>query len=115
MPAAECADCHGAHDIRRLEDPESHLAGTNRVETCRKCHSNAVVNFAKFDPHASHKDAKGYPLLHGAYVWLEKIIYILVGLFALHMLFWFARSFFLRDVTAATDRAWRRVERSRVS
>ena len=75
-------------------DPESHLAGANRVETCRKCHSNAVANFAKFDPHASHKDATGYPFLHGAYIWLEKIIYILVGLFALHMLFWFTRSFF---------------------
>ena len=94
LPAAQCADCHGAHDIRRLTDPESHLAGVNRLETCRKCHSNAVANFAKFDPHASHKDATGYPFLHGAYVWLEKIIYILVGLFALHMLFWFTRSFF---------------------
>ena len=46
LPAAECADCHGAHDIRRLDDPASHLAGANRVETCRKCHANAVANFA---------------------------------------------------------------------
>ena len=94
IPAAECADCHGAHDIRRQDDPASHLAGPNRLDTCRKCHSTAVVNFASFDPHASYKDARGYPLLYGLYHWTERVIYLLVGLFALHMLFWFGRSFF---------------------
>jgi cytochrome b subunit of formate dehydrogenase len=94
LPAAECADCHGSHDIRPLSDPESHLAVGHRVETCRKCHTHAVANFAKYDPHASYKDARGYPILYDTYHWLEKTIYVLVGLFALHMLIWFSRSFF---------------------
>jgi cytochrome b subunit of formate dehydrogenase len=95
VPAAECADCHGAHDIRRLDDPQSHLAmGDNRLSTCRKCHTNAVANFATFDPHASYKDAAAYPLLYDLFHWTEAIIFILVGLFALHMLLWFTRSFF---------------------
>ena len=93
MPAAECADCHGAHDVRRVSDPASTLAPDHRLETCRKCHANAVANFAAFDPHASYKDAQGYPGLHHTYHWLERIIYVLVGLFALHMFFWFGRSF----------------------
>ncbi len=94
VPAAECADCHGAHDIRRLDDPQSHLAtGDNRLATCRKCHTNAVANFAAFDPHASYKDAETYPLLYNLYHVTETVIFILVGLFALHMLMWFTRSF----------------------
>ncbi len=52
-----------------------------------------MANFAQFDPHASYKDAQGYPVLHYTYHWLETIIYLLVGLFALHMFFWFVRSF----------------------
>jgi cytochrome b subunit of formate dehydrogenase len=70
------------------------LAADNRLQTCRQCHANAVANFAKFDPHASYKDAQGYPFLHGIYHWLERIIYLLVGLFVLHMVCWFTRSFF---------------------
>jgi cytochrome b subunit of formate dehydrogenase/DNA-directed RNA polymerase subunit M/transcription elongation factor TFIIS len=95
VPAAECADCHGAHDIRRLADPQSHLAvGDNRLTTCRKCHTNAVASFATFDPHASYKDVETYPLLYNLYHGTETVIFILVGLFALHMLLWFTRSFF---------------------
>ncbi len=93
-PAAECADCHGAHDILPLDNPKSRMAVVNREKTCRNCHQFASANFAKFDPHASYKDAAGYPVLHGLYSWLEFIIYVLVGMFALHMLFWFTRSFF---------------------
>jgi cytochrome b subunit of formate dehydrogenase len=94
VPAAECADCHGAHDIRPLSDPDSRLAGGNRLQTCRQCHANAVAKFATYDPHASYKDGQGYPFLHGIYHWLERIVYVLVGLFVLHMFCWFTRSFF---------------------
>ncbi len=108
-PAAECADCHGAHDIMPLSNPASRLGLTNRVATCQRCHPNANVNFAKFDPHASYKDATSYPLLHGLVSWLETIIYVLVGLFVLHMLFWFTRSYlharrFGRDRTCVAGR-----------
>ena len=94
LPAAECADCHGAHDILPLSDPEARMALANRKNTCQQCHPAASLNFSKFDPHASYKDTKGYPLLHGIYAWLEFVIYVMVGIFALHMLFWFTRSFF---------------------
>ncbi len=93
QPAAECADCHGAHDILPLSDPNARMALAHRADTCQRCHQNASVNFAKYDPHASYKDAEGYPLLHGLHSWFEFIIYSCVGLFALHMLFWFTRSF----------------------
>ncbi|MCJ7513899.1 MAG: cytochrome c3 family protein, partial [Anaerolineales bacterium] len=41
--AALCTDCHGAHDTRRLTDPQTHeLASDARAwipQTCAKCHS----------------------------------------------------------------------------
>jgi len=35
---AKCYDCHGAHDIRSIADPKSHLSHDNVVATCQKCH-----------------------------------------------------------------------------
>jgi formate dehydrogenase gamma subunit len=37
--APTCAGCHGAHDIRRSTDPESHTYHARVAETCTECHS----------------------------------------------------------------------------
>lgn len=42
---AVCFDCHGVHDIRRVDDPQSHVIRQNLVETCRQCHPDATDNF----------------------------------------------------------------------
>ncbi len=43
---AVCYDCHGVHDIRAMNDPESiHASKENLLETCRKCHPDATTNF----------------------------------------------------------------------
>lgn len=42
---AVCFDCHGIHDIRRTDDPESRVIRENLVETCRQCHPDASENF----------------------------------------------------------------------
>ena len=62
------------------------------METCRRCHSYATLSFARFDPHANFKDERNYPRLHEIYAWTETLIYLLVGLFALHAFLWFVRS-----------------------
>ncbi len=38
--APTCASCHGVHDIRRSEDPESGTAHAHVAETCNECHSS---------------------------------------------------------------------------
>ena len=38
---AECASCHGGHDIRSAKDLKSTVYATNIPATCSKCHSNA--------------------------------------------------------------------------
>lgn len=91
-PAAKCSDCHGDHDILPPINPASLISSERRVETCRRCHTYATQSFARFDPHADCKDENGYPRLHAIYAWTETLIYLLVGLFALHAFLWFMRS-----------------------
>jgi cytochrome b subunit of formate dehydrogenase len=38
--AARCADCHGKHDIRPVNDPASPVFKLNLPRTCANCHSN---------------------------------------------------------------------------
>ena len=35
---AHCASCHGAHDIRSSDDPDSSIHATNLATTCGECH-----------------------------------------------------------------------------
>jgi len=42
---AVCSDCHGVHDIKSVDDPESSVVKENLVTTCRQCHTDATSNF----------------------------------------------------------------------
>lgn len=43
---ANCASCHGVHDIRPSSDPESHVYPANLAATCGQCHPGAGTRFA---------------------------------------------------------------------
>lgn len=92
--AADCADCHGSHEIFPVADPRSPMASEeNRLHVCRRCHVYAVANFTQFDPHANYKDAKNYPRLHLTYVGMEGLFYFFFAFFVIHGFLWFVRSF----------------------
>lgn len=38
-----CFDCHGIHDIKKVDDPSSSVFKENLLKTCQKCHPNATV------------------------------------------------------------------------
>jgi predicted CXXCH cytochrome family protein len=40
-----CIDCHGVHDMRRVDDPESRVIKENLLDTCQRCHPDATTNF----------------------------------------------------------------------
>ena len=40
---AECASCHGHHDIMAVNDPRSHVYATNIPSTCANCHENSKL------------------------------------------------------------------------
>ncbi len=93
---AKCYDCHGAHDIRKVTDPRSHLSRANVVATCQKCHAGATRRFAGYLTHATHHDPKKYPFLFWAFWGMTSL---LVGTFViggLHTLLWLPRAFQMR-------------------
>lgn len=40
-----CVDCHGVHDIRATDDPESKVIQENLLGTCQRCHPGATADF----------------------------------------------------------------------
>jgi hypothetical protein len=44
---ANCASCHGFHDIRASADPKSSINKTNLPATCGQCHPGASRHFAE--------------------------------------------------------------------
>ena len=90
--AARCSDCHGSHEIRPLSDPKSRVAKANLISTCGQCHPNANARFVQFDPHADHRDAKNYPLLHGVWLYFMIMMSAVFTFFGVHTILWFMRS-----------------------
>jgi cytochrome b subunit of formate dehydrogenase len=88
---AKCYDCHGSHQIARLEDPASMMHVDNRLETCQTCHEDASEGFITFHPHGNMHDREKYPEMWFASTFM---IGLLIGTFAffwLHSALWFYR------------------------
>jgi len=79
---ANCASCHGVHDIRPSDDPKSAVYVENIPKTCGKCHEGANANYAKgrihIDP--TKKDAGLVYWVSLFFKWLT--ISTMVGLLA---------------------------------
>ncbi|MGK9477748.1 cytochrome b/b6 domain-containing protein [Melioribacter sp. OK-6-Me] len=41
--AAKCWDCHGSHDIKKVDHPSSPVNSVNISKTCSKCHDNPEI------------------------------------------------------------------------
>ncbi len=41
-----CIDCHGVHDMKKVDDSESQVIRENLITTCQRCHPEASSNFA---------------------------------------------------------------------
>ena len=50
--SANCASCHGVHDIRPSSDPKAMTYKDNLQKTCGVCHPGASQNFAKGKIHS---------------------------------------------------------------
>jgi cytochrome b subunit of formate dehydrogenase len=59
---ANCASCHGTHDIRPSTDPRSSIHPANIPATCGACHPGAGENFARGPVHVS-VTAQANPIL----------------------------------------------------
>lgn len=86
---ALCTDCHGVHDITKVEDPSSRVVQANLVKTCRKCHPDATESFpaawlSHYEPSLSRA-----PLVYGVKLFYAFLIpFMIAGLIlqiALHL------------------------------
>ncbi|HVO93626.1 MAG TPA: cytochrome b/b6 domain-containing protein [Terriglobales bacterium] len=90
VTAANCASCHGVHDIRPSSDPRSHVNKANLPATCGQCHPGAGIRFALGPVHvvASAGASPGVYWIRLLYLW---IIFVTIGTMFLHNLIDFLR------------------------
>ena len=83
--SANCASCHGYHNILPSSDPLSTINKANLPKTCGKCHPGANKNFAVGSVHirAVKEDSFGVYVVRKFYTWF---IIILMVLFTSHIL-----------------------------
>jgi cytochrome b subunit of formate dehydrogenase len=72
VTVANCASCHGVHDIRPSSDPRSHVSPANLAATCGKCHPGAGARFAIGPVHATAASVGGRAVawVRVLYLWL---------------------------------------------
>jgi len=87
--AARCSDCHGAHHILFVENPNSAVGYKNVVQTCQQCHENATLAFTGYLTHATHNDND---VLFYAFWGMTSLLIFVFGFFGIHTLLWLPRS-----------------------
>ncbi|MCK6500111.1 MAG: cytochrome b/b6 domain-containing protein, partial [Nitrospira sp.] len=84
--AANCASCHGWHNILASSDPRSTIHANNLVKTCGQCHPGISTNFASGKVHMDDTGDSEVGLVVNR--WVRRIYIALivgvVGLLGLH-------------------------------
>ncbi len=91
VQAANCASCHGVHDILPSTDPNSRVNKANLARTCGECHPGAGENFAKGKVHIV-RTPEGDQWLYWISSLYMALIVVTIGFMALHnALDWFRK------------------------
>jgi predicted CXXCH cytochrome family protein len=93
LKSAKCSDCHGAHDILKVDTPDSHVGFNRVVETCQKCHPDANRRFTGYLTHATHHDKQKYPILYFTFWAMTGLLIAVFTFFGIHTLLWMPRSY----------------------
>ena len=86
VAVANCASCHGVHDIKPSSDPTSRIAPANLAATCGSCHPGANENFTKGSVHVIATAGDNDILSTIATVYLALIVVIIGGMFGHNVL-----------------------------
>ncbi len=95
---ANCASCHGFHDIRKSSDPKSPINPKNLPLTCGKCHPGAGINFAKGKIHVISEKTTN------KWAYAVKIFYVVMiaGIISVFIIF------IAVDLFARLKKAWKK-------
>lgn len=83
---ANCASCHGVHDILPSSDPRSSIAKANLAATCGKCHPDAGKTFALGPVHVLPSTAVANPWLRYVRLFYLFTIPVALGFMLFHNL-----------------------------
>lgn len=92
-----CTDCHGIHDIKSVDDPETGIAlKENLLVKCQRCHPDATINFP--DSWMSHYIAspENFPLVYYVNLFYKIMIPAVIGGMILYVLTDIYRRFIAR-------------------
>ena len=90
VAVANCASCHGVHDIKPSSDPTSRVNPKNLAKTCGSCHPGANENFAKGAVHVIATSGQDKVLYFVSTTYIVLILVTIGGMF-LHNLLDFIR------------------------
>jgi cytochrome b subunit of formate dehydrogenase/bacterioferritin-associated ferredoxin len=81
LSVANCASCHGIHNIKPSSDPSSMINKANLAETCGSCHPGANENFTKGKIHVTF-EKEDEPILYWiATLYISLIVMVIGGMF----------------------------------
>jgi formate dehydrogenase gamma subunit len=83
LAAANCASCHGIHNILPSSDPRSLINPANLPKTCGQCHPNVTENVAKGPVHLTTSTTPGrvVRIVQRLYIYL---IVVVIGFMIFH-------------------------------
>ena len=94
---ANCASCHGVHNILPSSDPRSMINAANLTQTCGQCHVGASQNFSRGRIHLTSSltsttaatDARGvFGTRIVRWIYLPLIVLVIGGMFVHNALVW---------------------------
>jgi len=80
VEVANCASCHGSHDIKPSTDPSSRVHKDNLIANCGTCHPGANENFTKGTVHVIASEGQDDVLYFVATAYIILIIAIVGGM-----------------------------------
>jgi formate dehydrogenase gamma subunit len=97
---ANCASCHGVHNILPSSDPKSMISANNLPQTCGQCHVGAGVNFATGKIHLTSElvsatgtvDAGVIGTRIVRWIYVPLIILVIGGMAVHNGLIWFRKA-----------------------
>ncbi|HEU4509997.1 MAG TPA: cytochrome b/b6 domain-containing protein [Pyrinomonadaceae bacterium] len=97
---ANCASCHGVHNILPSSDPRSMISANNLPQTCGQCHVGAGVNFATGRIHltselvsaAGTADAGSIGTRIVRWIYIPLIIFVIGGMVVHNALIWLRKA-----------------------
>jgi len=90
VAVANCASCHGSHNIKPSSDPTSTVNKANLVKTCGGCHPGANENFTVGKIHIT-RQAEDEPIIYFIATAYITLIFSVIGLMFIHNIFDFFR------------------------